>query len=1273
MQSLESGPPERLTSPHHHNSPSPISSLQRPTSQQQAFSPSHSPFHFDSAQTPTNRAPIQKQQPQPQFSARQSIESAQEYESEGQRSFPSREDGLGGSGKQRRREGGSDNSDRSQSASRPTTSSSFHRPPSQTSSPYAFAQHASSPHPPHQRAPSDLSTAERLPNHSYNPNTTPQQNTYSQPYLFSSPSDPNSTSSPPQTLYATTPRAPLGASERPLNGMNGSTDQQGRSSGDYRGGPSHPSQRGLTQAALNHDSLLGPAPSSAFNSDRGDARARALSPPRAYGNSSATGNDPMGRNKTSSENGSGNGGVLGSYHHATSPAASSSAISGQFQTGMENSVAQKSEGGQQNGGSGSSGFSGGSHPSSSSLSSSAGLMSPLSPHVEPFSPATSTNGGSWGTSAGKAFGQHPNTTIYRNDSTVHDFRSPQTAQQHQSPQHATASPFTRNSLPSFSPNPNPASSSYISLQQQQASSSAASLGGPPEHDFLPSAPLPFPPNNYEVPGLPPLNTSLAPLSNYFGPGPALNPVPVSGGGIFGSEADFGYGNGGAGASGSGNPYGASTGPGSSREGYNTSAITGLGLQAPRREIPMDRGGYVRAGYSSETTTRGLGVNATGAQSVLGDGLGFEEISTIFVVGFPEDMLEREFQNMFVFSTGFEAATLKIPASTVAARERDREIANAAAVNAAVGNASGNKQQGPPSTTLPLQSSSQAQSAYLDPYGGMLDGASYEDAFGNLPLDGPGSLAQVLGGMGRDAAGSPAGTRKQIIGFAKFRTRTQALDARDILSGKKVDAEKGCILKAEMAKKNLHTKRGLSNELIGGASFPLSSLDSATLGRLATATNLNPAVLAELARQSAAQQANQQQSPTIERDSRDSFNSQPSPAIYSSHSTRERESSGGGGGYAKSSAGGSVFGGGSRDYYEETTSPIISSASYYNPSQSIDSFGHSYSQDHSDHNSSPDFPSELTHSPNSSSSVQTSSPHLRGAVAQAAYSGNSMMQQLDAGMNDGHRTFISSLSPSRTFNSSSQYNGPEAGGYGADYRERPSGTFGQPAYPGFPPGPMSTSGVPPSLMAGGRLGSISGPSMSSLPTSPLMGVSHSGNGIPRTQNPADMNSPKNTLYVGGLPAVLPSLTGPFSAAHLEDSLRNAFSRCPGFRRLCFRSKSNGPIVFVEFDDVIYATQALQDMYGHTLGGLIKGGIRLSYSKNPLGVRSGGPNGSPLPPPLSDGPFNAFGNNSPLMHRRPSESVFGMASPSMLDHRSSIPRSPPSATPSQSTFSPFSYEH
>jgi hypothetical protein len=36
----------------------------------------------------------------------------------------------------------------------------------------------------------------------------------------------------------------------------------------------------------------------------------------------------------------------------------------------------------------------------------------------------------------------------------------------------------------------------------------------------------------------------------------------------------------------------------------------------------------------------------------------DDVTTIFVVGFPDDMQEREFQNMFMFSKGFEAASLK---------------------------------------------------------------------------------------------------------------------------------------------------------------------------------------------------------------------------------------------------------------------------------------------------------------------------------------------------------------------------------------------------------------------------------------------------------------------------------------------------------------------------------------------------------------------------------------------------------------------------------------
>jgi hypothetical protein len=63
-------------------------------------------------------------------------------------------------------------------------------------------------------------------------------------------------------------------------------------------------------------------------------------------------------------------------------------------------------------------------------------------------------------------------------------------------------------------------------------------------------------------------------------------------------------------------------------------------------------------------------------------------------------------------------------------------------------------------------------------------------------------------------------------------------------------------------------------------------------------------------------------------------------------------------------------------------------------------------------------------------------------------------------------------------------------------------------------------------------------------------------------------------------------------------------------MCFVEVSQGHIVkashlnnIVQFEDVSFATKTLNDLYGNTLGGLIKGGgIRLSYSKNPLGVRT-----------------------------------------------------------------------
>lgn len=106
------------------------------------------------------------------------------------------------------------------------------------------------------------------------------------------------------------------------------------------------------------------------------------------------------------------------------------------------------------------------------------------------------------------------------------------------------------------------------------------------------------------------------------------------------------------------------------------------------------------------------------------------------------------------------------------------------------------------------------------------------------------------------------------------------------------------------------------------------------------------------------------------------------------------------------------------------------------------------------------------------------------------------------------------------------------------------------------------------------------------------------------NPADQNPPCNTLYVGNLPIDTS-----------EDELKAMFSKQRGYKRLCFRTKQNGPMCFVEFDDTSYATKALNELYGHPLHNSVKGGIRLSFSKNPLGVRTGQPGGMGPPTPLS----------------------------------------------------------
>ncbi|KAK3693643.1 hypothetical protein B0T22DRAFT_368303 [Podospora appendiculata] len=146
----------------------------------------------------------------------------------------------------------------------------------------------------------------------------------------------------------------------------------------------------------------------------------------------------------------------------------------------------------------------------------------------------------------------------------------------------------------------------------------------------------------------------------------------------------------------------------------------------------------------------------------------------------------------------------------------------------------------------------------------------------------------------------------------------------------------------------------------------------------------------------------------------------------------------------------------------------------------------------------------------------------------------------------------------------------------------------------------TTAAMPSLYGHHSMGPFS--AHPAAPTPTAIGASGSGMGFNQQQpfrahnfppaNPADQNPPCNTLYVGNLPIDTS-----------EEELKAMFSKQRGYKRLCFRTKQNGPMCFVEFEDVTFATKALHELYGQPLHNSVKGGIRLSFSKNPLGVRSG----------------------------------------------------------------------
>ncbi|KAG8160982.1 hypothetical protein KVR01_009246 [Diaporthe batatas] len=132
-------------------------------------------------------------------------------------------------------------------------------------------------------------------------------------------------------------------------------------------------------------------------------------------------------------------------------------------------------------------------------------------------------------------------------------------------------------------------------------------------------------------------------------------------------------------------------------------------------------------------------------------------------------------------------------------------------------------------------------------------------------------------------------------------------------------------------------------------------------------------------------------------------------------------------------------------------------------------------------------------------------------------------------------------------------------------------------------------------------------------------------------PRDDNARCNVLVVSNLPAETS-----------EDELRGIFASQPGYDRMSLRATASGPSCFVQFDDVTAAARALRNLYGWPLKHSRTGGIRLSFSKDHLGMPPSRPltprtwRRAPPPPPLVlpvRPPLHSPGGFASDINRRP----------------------------------------
>ncbi|KAF1806834.1 hypothetical protein V8B55DRAFT_1460150 [Mucor lusitanicus] len=423
----------------------------------------------------------------------------------------------------------------------------------------------------------------------------------------------------------------------------------------------------------------------------------------------------------------------------------------------------------------------------------------------------------------------------------------------------------------------------------------------------------------------------------------------------------------------------------------------------------------------------------------------DDVTTIFVVGFPEDMAEREFQNMFTFCHGFEAASLKWHC-------KDQDD---------------------------------------------------------------------------DSIPSSTNGKKQMIGFARFRTRLEALEAIDVLSGKKIDQEKGTVLKAEMAKKNLHIKRGSATQTSTSTSSSTTTSTAATVAPQSVAVNSTTSpntslVASSLATSESSSLKNMQQR-------YDSFSPLPSDLLSPQDYKTDL--------FIDPNFNDSLFGIRSQSF-DQDLGFISSRAFGLGPTSSSTIQQHQHQHNLSSH-----------HQHQHQQHIQQQNQNSQQQQQQ---------QRLPKLMNDADEYHY--LSKSSPVPNDTRFD--------------------------------SANLLEHDLMRMGSLSLLTN-NLDLRSSSPGSSLSSP---IQRLPNPADQNPPCNTLYVGNLP---PNTS--------EEELRQVFSLCKGYRRMCFRTKPQGPMCFVEFEDIVFASQALNELQGHNLTNSVKGGIRLSYSKNPLFIKPNKENG------------------------------------------------------------------